>query len=315
MTTPVNNAPVHQILSTLNPMLADSDSGLRLADLAGTHVFDTKLDGVRAIAAWDGHVLTMRNRNNRTMDNYLDLELAAADLPGPVILDGEIITLSGKFQDAAWRDKQNGANAITAMRTHPAHFIAFDILWHPDLGDVRHLPYSKRRELLVALHLEHVGGGRWDTTVASTDHRLYDIIRAGGGEGVIAKRLTATYSGGRRKDWLKFKSTFSVSCLATGYEPGKGARTELGAIFLSVIDGSKAVAIGKAGSGFTLPESLEMKRILDNVTGVADLPVVEIKCLGITRDGKLRQPVYLGIRTDMTITDASASQLDSLPVT
>jgi len=138
--------PIHDLLTTLNPMLADT-SDIKLETLAGTHLFDTKVDGVRALAAWDGSRLTMRNRNGRQMDNYLDLEVAAAWLPSPLILDGEIVADSGKFQDIAWRDKQRGAKVIKAMQDCPAHFAAFDILWHPDKGDVRHLPYINRRQL------------------------------------------------------------------------------------------------------------------------------------------------------------------------
>jgi len=75
--------------------------------------------------------------------------------------------------------------------------MAFDILWHPDKGDVRHLPYIQRRELLVSLHLEQ-HSQRWAATEASTDPKYYDVIRRLGGEGVVAKRYTARYEPGRR---------------------------------------------------------------------------------------------------------------------
>jgi bifunctional non-homologous end joining protein LigD len=314
MTTP--NVPLHDLVRAIVPMLADTDD-IPITSLIDTHLFDTKLDGVRALAAWDGFQLTLRNRNNRLMDNYPDLEAAAQYIHGPAILDGEIISESGKFQDAAWRDKQRGSKTFAAMREHPAQFVAFDILWDPDLGDVRHLTFVQRRQLLDHLQLERFGGGRWRATEISSDPKFYKVIRQMGGEGVVAKRKNARYQAGRRKDWLKFKSKHRVTCIGTGYEPGKGARAEFGALYLAVIDtdASKSVDVGRVGSGFTLPQTLEMKQILDNAQALADLPLVEIECLGITRDGKLRQPVFIGFRTDLLITDAIAAQLKTLPVT
>jgi bifunctional non-homologous end joining protein LigD len=250
------------------------------------------------------------------MDNYLDLEVAAAGLPGPLILDGEIVAASGKFQDIAWRDKQRGAKVIKAMQDCPVHFEAFDILWHPDKGDVRHLPYIDRRYLLnmLFLNLASVGGNpRWAATQASSDPKFYDVIRSLGGEGVVAKRYTARYEPGRRSTWLKYKNKHSITCIGTGYEPGKGARVAFGAMYLSVMDGDVAVSVGKVGSGFTIPETLEMKAIFDMATCAADLPIVEIECLGVTRDGLLRQPIFLGCRGDLLAVDATRAQLDAVP--
>lgn len=314
MTTPVSSLPIHDLLTTLNPMLADT-SDIKLETLAGTHLFDTKVDGVRALAAWDGSRLTMRNRNGRQMDNYLDLEVAAAvSLPGPVILDGEIVAASGKFQDIAWRDKQRGAKVVEAMQDCPAHFAAFDILWHPDKGDVRHLPYITRRALLVDLMGCQVS--RWAATEASSDPKFYDVIRALGGEGVVAKRYTARYEPGRRSTWLKYKAAYTLSCIGTGYEPGKGARAQFGALYLGLIDADGTCRpMGKVGSGFTLPETVEMKAILDGAKTAADLPIVEIQTYNLTRDGKLRMPVYLGRRDDIQLSDCTVAQLEHLPTT
>jgi bifunctional non-homologous end joining protein LigD len=314
MTTPVSNPPIHDLLTTINPMLADT-SDIKLETLSGTHLFDSKIDGVRALAAWDGRTLTMRNRNGRQMDNYLDLEVAAAGIRGPVILDGEIVAASGKFQDIAWRDKQRGAKVIKAMQDCPAYFMAFDILWHPDKGDVRHLPYIQRRELLVGLHLGAGVGSRWSATQASTDPKFYDVIRSLGGEGVVAKRYTARYEPGRRSSWLKYKAAYTLSCIGTGYEPGKGARAQFGALYLGLLDGDQCRPMGKVGSGFTLPETLEMKAILDKATSAFDLPIVEIQTYNLTRDGKLRMPVYLGQRTDLQLSDCTVAQLEHLPTT
>lgn len=306
-------ANIGDIVKGIVPMLADT-TDVPIESLAGTHYFEQKLDGIRALAAWDSDGLTMRNRSGRDITaNYLDLEMAASGvLDTPVILDGEIVARSGSFQDMQFRDKQKAANVAAAMAKVPVTFVAFDVLWHPQHADVRHLPYVERRALLQGLGLS---GSGWDTALCSTDPGFYDTIRQAGGEGVVAKRLTARYTQGRRPDWLKFKSKHSVTCIGVGYEPGKGARAEFGALFLAMLRPGAAqpvLHVGKVGSGFTLPGALEMKALLDS----GQAPLVEVECLGKTRLGQLRQPVFKGIRTDLVITtDALASQLDNLPTT
>lgn len=311
--------PVLTTLDTLDsivPMLANSARPEQLSTLVGSHVFDQKLDGVRALAAWTGNDFGIRNRNGRDRtDVYPDLCLASTGYAGPMILDGEIIAESDTFEDTAWRDKQKGSP--DAVRKVPVRFVAFDILHHPTLGDVRHEPYAKRRQLLMALGLS----GLFTTSLCSPDPAFFERIKSLGGEGVVAKNLMGRYDKGRSNNWLKVKAIHSVTALAVGYEPGSGAREGLGAILLSALEempngGFMLKPIGRAGSGFSVATSLEMKAMLDKAQAsgdLADVPVVEIECLGATRSGVLRQPVYKGLRTDLDFRAALASQIDSLP--
>lgn len=304
------------VLESITPMLATSARPEVLQTLVGTHVFDQKLDGVRALAAWSEDDFGIRNRNGRDITMaYPDLCLAGTQYRGPLILDGEIVAESGLFEDIAWRDKQKGH--ADAVRKVPARFVAFDVLHHPTEGDVRHLPYARRRQLLDLLGLS----GHFDVTLASPDPRFFDQIKALGGEGVIAKNLMAPYAKGRSNDWLKVKNIHSITALVTGYEPGTGARSELGAIYLSVLadmpNGGRMVQpIGKVGSGLSVKTSLEMKALIETALAseaLEDFPVVEVECLSVTRTGVLRQPTYKGLRTDKGPLDCTADQLTDLP--
>jgi bifunctional non-homologous end joining protein LigD len=295
-------------LDQITPMLA-STSDTPLLNLGAGFVFDTKLDGLRALARWDGARLTLRNRNGRSMDaSFPDLiGTAYGALAEPCILDGEIVATNGAFQDIAQRDKLTDRHRVAAAaEARPATFVAFDVLVTED-GDARHHPYSVRRNTLEAMEISHRG---WATSVVSDSPLLYDAIRARGGEGVIAKRRLAPYRPGRSADWLKYKSKHSVTCVAVGYEPGTGSRADFGAMLVALVNGKEAVKVGRVGSGFTRREVDRVKALLDAGT----MPVVEVECLGLTRDRRLRQPVYKGERTDRTIFDAQLSQLDSLPI-
>jgi ATP-dependent DNA ligase len=310
---------VADLLATISPMLADT-SDVPIDSLGSHWMFEEKVDGIRALASWDGHRLTLRNRNGRDITaSYPDLvATAGGSLATGIIIDGEIVAQSGSFQDVQWRDKRPLAQVADAPKRVPVIFKAFDLL-HQGSDDLRHLTYSKRRGMLV-----HAVGGAWNWQIVLSkgDPAFYEEIRAAGGEGVIAKRVDGRYHGGRSKDWLKYKSKHTVTCIGHGYEPGKGAREHFGALLLCMIQGDpadpkslKAVPVGKVGSGFTLPQTREMQAILDAPKESLKLPIVEVECLGKTKDNLLRQPIYLGVRTDATMLDARYSQLNNLPTT
>lgn len=299
------------MLESIKPMLAATNE-IPLESLVGTHLFDQKLDGIRALAVVTRDGMTIRNRNGRDITlQYPDLESYLPNCERPFLLDGEIVAQSGSFQDIQRRDKQRQPAAIVAaMNDVPATFVAFDVLFHPEHGDTRHLPFSERRRLLLDLGL---GNPFWDTSLASMDVDFYNKIAAMGGEGVVAKRLSARYSPGRRPDWLKYKNKSTLTCIGVGYEPGKGAREAFGALLLALVDYSlpqpRVVSMGRVGSGFTASECVEMKALIDG----GRMPLVEIECLGLTRDKALRQPIYKGQRTDLLVTDANLDQLNSIP--
>jgi bifunctional non-homologous end joining protein LigD len=298
------------LLDGIVPMLAEAGSPLDLHNLAGTHVFDQKLDGLRALLAISesGHVL-IRNRNGRDItDKFPEITLFAGEIEGPVLLDGELVC-DGGFQDVAARGKAR--DPLAGAREHPATFVAFDVLVHPKRGDVRHMRYIDRRVALVGLYLDRHRG--FDVTLASSDPNLYDVIRSEGGEGVIAKRADASYRKGRSRDWVKIKSLHSVTCIITGFEPGNGSRAHLGALNLAMFDPATRtlVDVGRVGSGLTEPLSWELHGLL---TGEAVKPTyVEVQCLGQTRNGRLRQPVFKGLRSDADLAMATTHQMKEIP--
>jgi bifunctional non-homologous end joining protein LigD len=93
------------------------------------------------------------------------------------------------------------------------------------------------------------------------------------------------------------------------------AATHLGALLLGVYDGGRFVYVGHTGTGFTQQQLAEMKKRLaplerktppsDEVPETNEVAhwvkpevVVEVKFNEWTRDGRLRQPVFVGVRDD-----------------
>lgn len=281
-----------------------------LATLEGTHLFDLKLDGVRAILYWDGAAVRLVNRNMVDITaRYPDVAAQFAAHGGPpVILDGEIVARDDhSFESIALRDRQSKAASITRMAAQiPAQFIAFDVL--SLRGDaLLNVRYQLRRGQLEQYHHQWRG---FDISVCTTSPALFDLCVEQGREGVIAKRATSVYQPGRRSaDWVKFKCVRRVSCVPVGYEPGTGGRAHFGAMHLAMIGDAGPVIVGRVGTGFTAREIDELKGRLDR----RELFVVEIECLNKTKGNQLRFPVYVGIRSDLSPADAATTQLDQLP--
>lgn len=293
-------------LTGLTPMLADKGVGVTPATLVGTHVFDEKLDGLRAFVAFDGERVWLRGRKGADLlPHFPEIEDAARALllPGTV-LDGEITTTT--FEDVNHRAMMKPKRIHLERASLPlATFNAFDLL-HTDGRDVTYMAWHMRRVMLDDLALN----GRFRATTWDVDPTFFDRIKAAGGEGVIAKRMNARYQAGRSPNWLKFKATRRVTCIAYGYAPGEGSRSDFGAVLIAVLgEDMKPMPIGRAGSGFTATTIADVKGNLD----AGNVVLVEIECLGLTSGGQLRQPVFKGVRSDLTILDALSTQLNNLP--
>lgn len=306
------------MLPTIRPMLASPSTkagGRRAVDLrtlVGTHLFDLKLDGLRAVLYWDGSTMRLVNRSGVDITRkFPDVEALGNALgEWPLILDGELVCDSGLFNDVATRGKQEKPAAIAAAITRlPARFIAFDLL-HLDGTDLRSTAYFDRRMTLDGLAVLWPAG-TFSTSPMSTDGlALWESVQKLGLEGLIAKDKKAPYMEGKRSPaWLKFKTVRRVTCIMTGYEPGEGARCHFGAGFLAMIGPAGPVPVGKVGTGFTESEIQHLKASLDAGTPV----LVEIEALNVGSGGQLRFPVYRGVRTDLPLTAATLDQLDTLP--
>ena len=299
-------------MTDFSPMLAIASTGasgrhpVTIESLAGTHVFDLKLDGIRCWATRVGkEPVVLRNRHGVDI-TFKFPEIAARfnDAGPPGIVDGEIVTLDGSFESVLTRDKQEKPAAIARLRHQlPAQFVAFDM----PLPQLRSRPWDERRRVLDTWAVS----AQFTLTPYSDDPGFITRVAELGMEGVIAKRVASRYQPGKRSaDWVKFKLTHRISCLVRGYNTGTGSRSHFGALRLVLHDGIGGfVEVGTVGSGFTARQTHELKARLDH----GDILVVEIEALNVTSGGLLRFPVFKGIRTDVSPLDCTIDQLATLP--
>jgi bifunctional non-homologous end joining protein LigD len=137
-------------------------------------------------------------------------------------------------------------------------------------------------------------------------------------EGIMAKERNSMYRPGTRSaQWLKIKKRQTMECVIIGYTKGKDGRGALfGALHLALREGNDLRYLGKAGTGFdrksmkeTFAHLRNLKRIkrpikekpLDDAQSVWIEPKVmcEVQFASLTKDGMLREPVFLRLRPDM----------------
>lgn len=262
-----------------------------------------KLDGIRAVLYYDGNRARIFNRTGREITERFP-EVARVKLPGPVVLDGEIVAKDRTFQTVATRDKQT-KDFTSHSRSNPCYFAAFDFL-ESNGTSLLNVPLKDRLILLKGV----IGRRRLVRPVRTSQDllALWNEVVAAGGEGIVAKMRSSAYlPGARAESWIKFKHVQRITAVAVGYEVGRSR--ELGAIRLALINDNIPLPIGKVGTGWTERQGDHLLQRLK-----AGNPfLVEIEALNRTLGNELRFPVFRGERTDLPLTAASAQQLALLP--
>jgi bifunctional non-homologous end joining protein LigD len=287
---------------------------------------EMKWDGVRALAYIERGQVRLMSRTER------DITVAYPELAGlgpatphkQLLLDGEIVV----FGDEGWPEFEAlqprmhvtsaSQAAMLAGRT-PVTYLIFDLL-QLDGRPLFDLPYADRRALLDELALT---GPYWQNppSFPGEDFQaVQGVSREHHMEGVVAKRLDSVYAPGIRTDhWRKIKNVRRQEAVVAGYKPGQGNRTgQVGSLLIGVHDESGLIYAGHVGTGFTV----ETLRLLGDKLGPlrrADSPfdgpvppeyarpavwveprlVIEVTFDRWTRAGRMRAPVYKGLRDDI----------------
>jgi bifunctional non-homologous end joining protein LigD len=280
-------------------------------------LFERKLDGVRGLAFRDGDQVRLLSRNRLSLNGtYPEIVDALAKQDNTrFVVDGEIVAFAGRRTSFARLQGRSGITDADVARASgiPVFYYVFDLL-HLDGEDTSQEPLIGRKRLLR-------NNFQFDDPLRYTTHRLTDgeaAYRAAcerGDEGVIAKRADSPYQGQRSTDWLKFKCSRDQEFAIVGYTAPKGSRVGLGALLLGYHDDGDLVYAGKVGTGFDTATLRSLhKRLSRNeqkttpvTKGLAREPgarwvrptlVAQVAFSEWTRDGKLRHPRYLGLRTD-----------------
>lgn len=180
-------------------------------------------------------------------------------------------------------------------------------------------PYVERRRVLSGLGLR---GRRWRVPahVVGRGVRAWEAVVATGGEGVVAKRLDSPYVPGRSPLWRKTKRVETLDVVVGGWVPGRGfpgRAARRGAGRPGRTRGVAPAGVGRPGA--LRPRTRELAGYLEVVaadvspfSGPVDVPgarwvqprlVAEITISSWTAAGRLRHPVWVRLRPDLTRLD------------
>jgi bifunctional non-homologous end joining protein LigD len=286
--------------------------------------YEFKWDGVRAVAYCEGGRARLLSRNDRDVTaSYPELR-ALGDALGSMqcVLDGEIVVVDdrGRPSFSALQQRMHVADAARARRLSarfPVVYMLFDVL-HLDGHPTVELPYRDRRSLLESLALS----GSHLATPPSFDEPgavVLEAARGAGLEGVVAKRSASPYQPGRRSsDWVKVKIASTQEVVVGGWSSGRGSRSgAIGSLLLGIPTEKGLAYVGRVGTGFTEEVLADLARRLkplarrtspyatevpsvpgSTITWVRPKLVGEVEFGEWTREGRLRHPIWRGLRPD-----------------
>ena len=270
-------------------------------------IYERKLDGIRCLAFRNDRDVRLLSRNKLSLKERFSEIASALQAEAGVdcILDGEVVAFAGG-KTSFERLQQRGERRVSI------YYYIFDLLYL-DGYDVRPLSTRSRKRLLKNA-LRFAGPLRTTTHRNRDGGAYYADACHRGWEGLIAKRADAPYTGGRSRDWLKFKCSAEQELVIGGFTAPRGSRTELGALLLGYYDGGRLRYAGKVGTGFTHETLRELASRLAplertsspfteevkerNATWVDPRLVAQVGFSEWTRDGRLRHPRFLGLRED-----------------
>lgn len=227
------------------PMLAKAAASVPYpAKTTGGLLFEPKWDGFRGLIAWDGETVEIGSRGAKPLTRYFPelVEAIPELLPGPCLLDGEIVVATGRegAQRLDWEALSQrihpAASRVARLAAEtPAMFISFDLLAEGD-DDLLQTPFRERRERLEALMatVEHPLHITRTTTDRDAAVRWLAEFEGAGLDGVVAKPLDQPYAPGKRT-LIKVKHARTADVVALGYRIHKSG-SGVGSLLVGLYD-------------------------------------------------------------------------------
>lgn len=288
-------------------------------------IYECKFDGVRCLLFKNEDSIRIKSRANKTLNStYPELVDSAQSFTADhIIIDGEITTLVNKISNFSKLQARLGVKnpSHALIKSVKLYFYVFDILYL-DGYDITQLPLRKRKKILKQVI-------KFKPPFYYVAHKQKDGIAyfkqacKKGWEGIIAKDASSAYVHERSANWLKFKCVQEQELVICGYTEPRQSRIGFGALLVGYYIGKKLYYAGKVGTGynnaFLHVFSKKLKKIeikhnpFEHPESVQEQHVHFVKPYHVgqfgfeewTKDNKLRQGRFLGLRDDKKASDVA----------
>jgi len=232
-----------------------------------------KLDGVRAQCHKRGEeVRIFTRRGNDSSDSFPEIVEGLREINHDYIVDGEIIAFRDDrplpFSLLQQRLQRKNVTVELASQV-PLTVFLYDILFL-DGEPVFNRPLFERKKTLAQLDFSDRVRMLDYIIVTKRDEieTLFEESIRRGYEGLMLKDPSSTYTVGKRgKNWVKLKKELdTLDVVIVASERGHGRRADIFSDYVfAVWDRGELKTIGKAYSGLTDKELLEMNRRLEDI--------------------------------------------------
>ena len=275
-------------------------------------LFEVKWDGVRVLAFVDNGTARLQSRTGHSAnDRYPEVAgLSRLLTLKQAIVDGEVVALDPDGRPSFQLLQNRGREPV------PIQFVAYDLLY-ADGRSLLRVPLEDRKRLLQNV-LRQTATFRVSEHIVGSGKSFYAAARQQHLEGIIAKLRDSPYQPGVRSHaWLKLKTELTQEVVIGGFTAPRAGRKYFGALIVGVNEDGRLTYAGHVGVGFTehtleavhgalqpliqkaCPFEGTPPRANEKPTWVKPELVCEVKFSEWTRDGRLRQPVFLGLRDDV----------------
>ncbi|MGI9113788.1 MAG: ATP-dependent DNA ligase [Chthoniobacterales bacterium] len=206
--------------------------------------YEPKWDGFRCIAFRRGAEVFLQSKAGQPLARYFpDVAEALFALPAKnFVVDGELVIAVGgrfSFDELQLRLHPAASRVKKLAAAHPATFILFDLLENEDGQSLLALPLRERRvalEKFAARNLKVSEQVKLSPATTSLAQAQKWFAKVGGNlDGVIAKRLDASYASGERTAAVKVKNIRTADCVVGGFRYATDSKL-IGSLLLGLYD-------------------------------------------------------------------------------
>ena len=215
---------------------------------------------------------------------------------------------------------------ITSTKGANLIYYVFDILWLEGRS-LLSLTLTDRRRILEEILPKDHGNIKLSLAYSTSGIDFFDAAGRMGLEGIIAKKISSTYSANyRSKEWLKIKVHKRQEVVIAGFTKNADTTKSFSSLLLGVYEKGMLQYVGKVGTGFSdkLQKTMmaQFKPIIVDKSPFESIPdvnkpsrfrpnppkakatwlkpelVCEVSFTEVTDDGVFRHPSFKGMRED-----------------